>query len=640
MRRFLGLVGAALLVAAAAAPAVALEASELEVIDVAGRDVQLLMTLDPTVAIPVNAAVSGTMEIDGRVFPAQTHLDVADTRPRTAVLAIDASGSMAGDRLNSARRAAATFVESVPDDVRVGLISFGDAVEVISAPTDDKSAVLGAINQLEAGGDTTLYDAVIRGLDMAGASDRGRLIVLSDGADTSSRASLAKARRAADQAGIPIDVVGIQPATDQQEILRQFTGISGGTLLAARGASDLVDAFTEASKAFGVQVGLSGTVPEDIEASGRPITATVSVDGRVSEKSTRLPAVASLSASQAPAAPSLPPAAAAVGQPSLASSLLPIIPALVVFAAVLVIGLMVARQRATAESAARVRQVLRYRTGSGGHATAVLEDEADPTALSWLEERLQPLSWTAKTRRQLEATETHLTPASWLVIRLAITLVSIVVLAVLLQSFLMGVLVGGILGWFGTWAWLRSRAESRQKAFAEQLPDFLMLLASSLRAGLSFTHALDSSARDGKGEVYRQMRRVLREVQVGAELDDALMSCAERMNNTDLKWAVTALSIQREVGGSLSEILDGAARTIKERYEIQREVRTLSAEGRLSAYILIALPIGVFLFLLVIRREYVSLLWTDPWGVIMLVVLVALMAAGIAWMRAVVKIKV
>ncbi len=138
-----------------------------------------------------------------------------------------------------------------------------------------------------------------------------------------------------------------------------------------------------------------------------------------------------------------------------------------------------------------------------------------------------------------------------------------------------------------------------------------MLIASALRSGLSFQQGLDSSAADGKGEVSRQMRRALREAQMGSLLEPALGRVADRMHSEDLRWTVLALGIQREVGGNLSNILETAASTIKGRAELRREVRTLSAEGRLSGYVLAALPVGLFLYMLVANREYVSFFWTN-----------------------------
>ena len=619
------------------APASALEASDLQVISVDGRDVTLLMTLDPKESIPADASVTGTMEIDGRVFPARTNLNVADVRPRTALLVLDTSGSMAGARLAAAQAAALQFLADVPEDVRSGLVTFNDAVNLVQAPTDDDALLARGLADLNADGDTALFDAIVTGVDAAQGADRPRLIVLSDGADTTSAASLAEAKARARDGGVVIDVVAIRPDSEHRAVLQDLATSTGGQLFTAARASDLSEAFRAASRTFGAQVGLVGAVPENLDARAAEITATVSVGGRISEKSVLLPDSPSLASGVAPHTPATP--APTTPERTALERLMPLIPAVLAALAVLGIALLVTEQRHRSREARRLTQVLRYRTGS---ADLVPEAETGSATsqLAWLERLLDGRSATRRMQVALQAGEIALTPASWVALRIMIAAVLIIVLAVLFRSPLIGLVLGALLGWVGSGVWLRSRAKARQKHFADELPDFLMLLASSLRAGLSFTHALDSYVADSKGEIGRQMRRVLREVQVGAELDDALNVCADRMANEDLRWVVTALSIQREVGGSLSVILDAAAHTIKERRELQREVRSLSAEGRLSAYILIALPVGVFLFLLLTRREYVSVLWTEPLGMGMLVFFFVLMGVGIVWMRSVVRIKV
>ena len=134
------------------------------------------------------------------------------------------------------------------------------------------------------------------------------------------------------------------------------------------------------------------------------------------------------------------------------------------------------------------------------------------------------------------------------------------------------------------------RTKQKQK-FAEELPELLNILASALRAGLSLPQGLEAYSSDTKGEVAREIRRTISEIRVGTPIDEALMGVAERMESEDLRWAVTALSIQRVVGGSMATILTTTFETVKARAEIRREVKTLSAEGKLSAYGLIALPI-------------------------------------------------
>lgn len=614
----------------------ALEASELEVVSVDGRTVTLLMTLDPTESIPTDASVTGTMELNGQVFPAQTNLNVKDVRPRTALLVLDTSGSMAGARLSAAQSAARQFLADVPDDVRSGLVTFNDTVRVVQEPTDDTDAVVQAIEGLTADGDTTLYDAIVAGVATVQGLDRPRLIVLSDGADTTSAASLAEARRLAQDNDVALDVVAIRPDGEHRAVLEDLASSTGGQLFTAASIEGISQAFRAASRTFGAQVGLVGTIPENLDARAADLLATVSVGGRISEKSVRLPDTPTLASGVAPYTPATP--APPSPERSLGQRLLPLLPAIVAALAVFAIVSIIDTQRRRTREAARLTQVLRYRSGVQGLAESATAEPQQQ--LEWLERLLEGRGATKRMQVALQAGEITLTPATWVAIRLMIVLGLTAVLTVLFGSIVIGLLLGALLGWVGTAMWLRSRAHARQKRFANELPDFLMLLASSLRAGLSFTHALDAYVADSKGEVGRQMRRVLREVQVGADLDDALEICADRMDNEDLRWVVTALSIQREVGGSLSVILDAAAHTIKERSELQREVRTLSAEGRLSAYILIGLPVSVFLFLLLTRREYLSVLWTEPLGLVMLGALFVLMGVGIVWMRNVVRIKV
>lgn len=115
---------------------------------------------------------------------------------------------------------------------------------------------------------------------------------------------------------------------------------------------------------------------------------------------------------------------------------------------------------------------------------------------------------------------------------------------------------------------------------------------------------------------------------------------AERMDSDDLRWTIAALAIQREVGGNLSKILDTAAATIRARADLKREVRTLSAEGRLSAYVLLALPVGIFFFLLLSRRAYVQVFWTEPMGFVMLGMFGAAVLSGWFWIRKIVAVEV
>lgn len=630
---------------AAAPPAAAEDSSSLSVTSVAGRDVQLLLRLDPTMQVAADTPTRATVEVQGVVIPATTDLEVIDTRPTTAFLVLDASGSMAGARIKDARTAATAFLESIPPDVKVGLVTFNDSVAVRSEPTLDRETIISAIESTKPNGDTSLYDAVDTALAQVPEGSRARLLVLSDGKDTASGATLARVERVAAKSGVPIDVVALKPTKTESRVLQGIADVNNGTLRTAAESTDLVTEFTAASQSFGATVTLDASIPEGVDASGQPIAATVSVGGTVIEETTTLPAEPSLAGSSATPVPTVAPTQTQVvpqplpvaAPPAPSNHLVPLLLAILIFVALVFIALAILNARHHTKVVDRVEQVLSYETGS---RTSTWGRAPRLTALASFDAFLARHMNVAKVQRQLSAAEFGFTPAGWLLLRFAAGFVACLVLALMFNNLLLGIILGALLTWLVARTILRSRVASRQRAFADELSDFLLLLASGLRAGLSFTHSLASAAEDDKGEVGRQMRRVLREVNVGASLDSALLECAHRMDNEDLRWLVTALSIQREVGGNLSNILDTVAATIKGRDDLRREVRTLSAEGRLSGYILIALPVGVFLFLVAFRRPYVELLWTSPLGLVMLLGLVILMTIGWFWMRRVVRINV
>jgi tight adherence protein B len=211
---------------------------------------------------------------------------------------------------------------------------------------------------------------------------------------------------------------------------------------------------------------------------------------------------------------------------------------------------------------------------------------------------------------------------------------------VILHSLIVALIFTSFLIPFGFTRIIKIIHQKHKQKFAEGLPDLLNILASALRSGLSLPQGLEAYSADTEGEVAREIRRSIAEIRVGTPIEEALSGVAERMNNEDLRWAVEALSIQREVGGSMATILTTTFETVKARDEIRREVKTLSAEGKLSAYVLIALPLGIFLFLFLSRREYVKVFWTDPAGIILLIIIGISLSIGWAWMKKIVEIKI
>lgn len=213
-----------------------------------------------------------------------------------------------------------------------------------------------------------------------------------------------------------------------------------------------------------------------------------------------------------------------------------------------------------------------------------------------------------------------------------------VALGALLGSVLLAVVLA--VAWpLGGRIVLGRRIARRQKQFAEQLDDSLQLMASNLRAGHSLPQALASVAREADNPTAEEFARVVNETRVGRDLGDALSITAARMASEDFSWVTQAIAINREVGGNLAEVLDGVANTIRQRGEIRRQVAALSAEGRLSAVVLMILPFGVGGFLLLTNPGYLAPFTESIIGYAMLVVGAILLVAGGLWLNKTVSIE-
>jgi Flp pilus assembly protein TadB len=230
-------------------------------------------------------------------------------------------------------------------------------------------------------------------------------------------------------------------------------------------------------------------------------------------------------------------------------------------------------------------------------------------------------------------------PAEWVLFGCCLGLVTAAAVSVL-TDVVIGVLVGVAVGWGGMHVLLNFLIRRRRGAFAEQLPDLLQILASSLQSGFSLLQALDAAVREAAQPAGGEFARALAEVRLGGDLEDTLETVAIRMGSDDLRWTVMAIRIQRGIGGNLAEVLTTTVNTIRERGYLRRHVRSLSAEGRLSAYILVVLPIVVSAFLFVFEPNYMRPLYATRIGDVLLAGAVVLMVTGTALMRQMIKIEV
>jgi Flp pilus assembly protein TadB len=186
---------------------------------------------------------------------------------------------------------------------------------------------------------------------------------------------------------------------------------------------------------------------------------------------------------------------------------------------------------------------------------------------------------------------------------------------------------------------LVARTALRRAKFAEQLDDTLQLMAGNIRAGYGVVQALDAVAQDAEDPTAEEFSRVVNQTRIGRDLGDALLDTAARMRSDDFEWTAQAIAINRETGGNLAEVLQQVGGTIRERSQIRRQVSALSSEGRLSAIVLICLPIAVTLALMVVQPNYLLPMVQSPIGIIAIVVAVLLAIGGSLWMLAVVRVR-
>lgn len=182
-------------------------------------------------------------------------------------------------------------------------------------------------------------------------------------------------------------------------------------------------------------------------------------------------------------------------------------------------------------------------------------------------------------------------------------------------------------------------AGKRRNTFDQQLGDTLQLLAGGLRAGHSILRAIDAAAAESLSPTSEEMRRVVTETSLGRDLQSSLNDTAERMRNEDFVWIAQAIQINREVGGNLAEVLDQVNETIRERSEIKGHIKALAAEGKFSAYILMAMPIGIVTMLMLVNPGYMNVMFTHPLGWGMIAASVILMTVGGLWMRKIIDLK-
>nr|WP_246416038.1 type II secretion system F family protein [Nocardioides luti] len=593
--------------------------------------------LQVLVNVPADATVdlSGVaVTVDDRVAESEARLAATTTDVRrTAVLAIDTSNSMRGLRFAAAQSAALAFLDAVPDDVEVGVVSFAGEVSPLLEPTTDRDRAREVVGALSLSRQTKLYDGVLAAADMAGTEGQRTLVVLSDGADTTDT-PLADVTDAITGAELIVDVVSLDQTGSAVAPLRAMAKAGSGRVVTADSGA-LRRAFAREADVLARQVLVTAQVPAGVTATEATVAVTLPTDTGDLEAR----AFTTIGSDRAPAATA---AAGPAAEPGWAP------PAWMMYAGTGALGvglvavlLLLVPAKPAPLSAETV--VTTYTDTVGGRTPAPRADteQALAQATHAATEVLQRnKSLDARISQRLQSAGSDLKAAEWLLLHTAIV-VGAGVLGLLLGtgSLMIGLLFLA-LGLVGPWIYLGVRGSRRRKAFDTSLPDTLQLMSGSLAAGLSLAQSVDTIVREGVEPVASEFKRVLIETRLGVPLEDALEGVGERFESKDFAWVVMAIKIQRQVGGNLAELLENVAGTMREREYMRRQVAALAAEGKLSAWVLGGLPPAFLLYLVVANGDYVHPLFVTPIGIAMLIGAGLLLSVGVFWMSRMIKVEV
>lgn len=277
----------------------------------------------------------------------------------------------------------------------------------------------------------------------------------------------------------------------------------------------------------------------------------------------------------------------------------------------------------------------RRRPGSAAQSSA-LTKLTDAT-LGVIDARLQPQPSGVLSRRRLDSAGLKKQPADYLLLAGIVTVVAGV------SGFLLGGMFAAVLlivaAPIGLVLTLQVLISRRQAKFDDQVPDTLRMLSGGMRAGHSLLRSLDAAAQESDAPMAEELSRIVNETRIGRDLGESLLEVADRTKNEDFSWIAQAIEIHREVGGDLAEVLDHVGETIRDRNQIRRQVKALSAEGRVSALVLIALPILLFIALQFINPVYAKTFSSTVPGYIMMAVSAVMLSLGAFWLSRLIKPK-
>lgn len=562
------------------------------------------------------------------------------TEPIGVVLVLDTSGSMEGEPIEAAISGALVFMNEMRSIDEFALVGFSDEVTLFSGFTTDRTRLRESIYQMNAEGETALWDGILVGLNQFKNKDKLKhkyLIVLTDGTDTVSKLSSRDVIAKTNQEDVTIYPIALMSYDFNPEEIEAIASASNGELMVAARSDELKSLYEDISRIIRNQYKISYTsFWSDTESID--IEVLMNKDGNSGS--------AFIDYNNPFYAPA--PTEIIIDKTPRFFALFNIWwVRLIIYAGMFIgvvlffylfINLLIPR-----------KQLLRDRTEIYGYRTSKRtagDDRTEEKGRKGAYKRLVSVVSKAASRRGFgEMFELRLQRAG-MSIRgsefITIHLVSIVIISLavyfLTRSYFFTFIIMFVVVLI-PFLIINLRTGQRLKKFHEQLPDTLQLISGSLKAGYSFNQALSMVVEETAPPISEEFRRVLSEIRMGLPERDALESMAGRIDSEHFNWVVMAVNIQREVGGNLAEVMEIIASTIRERDQVMRQIKALTSEGKLSAYILIGLPFAVGIIISFTNREYIGLLISSNLGLIMVGIAALLMIIGIIWMLRIIKVE-
>jgi len=543
-----------------------------------------------------------------------------------AVLLIDASNSMEGAPIAGAMAAARAFLTERKDDLPVSVVVFGPDDTILAEFTTDGEELTAAVAQAPPLAEGThIYDALINVADQAKDEglERTTVVLLSDGTDVGSAAGRAEALEALDEANVRVFSVGLKSKQYDPATLQAVAQRTGGRYAESSSPAALEPIFEEIGQQLSseYEVTYRSVLPPEREAMVK-----ASVVGFT-------PATATYTT------PALDVTPRGTFEQSWTDEVI-VSPYLMVFIVIAVLALIAFAVLTILEARRRSlkRRMSMYVTVPSEEESRARRAEVSALLASRAQQRIGRLRSWQRFESDVELIGLTISPLALLFWTIVAGIVASLVAAIVLQS-LWGLLIG-LLAPFVTRAYVSRKVKKVKDAFEEQLADNLDVLSGAMRTGHSVMGALAVMVESADEPSKREFRRVLQDEQLGVPLDDALMVMARRMGSYDAEQVAMVMRLQREAGGNTAEVLDRVAETIRGRQEIRRLVQVLTAQARISRWILTSLPIFLLLVLSFTGGDYLDPLLHNTLGQFMLVLGAVLVFIGSFWIKKIAEVDV